>query len=170
MITKLSETILAGSVILGVMAEVQRRLALRVRKSTTEIPDLHKQTKKLNGEIARLVEAISTTAAALPPLVEALSSKQKLLGDLGVRMKTLGTAPSVLDLEVRRVEREAKKRLGDLRGALRRNPEEAKKSLEAILEGPLVFTPVATAVGPRYRIEGQANVGTIGGVPSGIRT
>ena len=89
-------------------------------------------------------------------------------------------APSVLDLEVRRLEKEARERLRDLRSLLGRHPDRAREVLEALLTGPLVFTPSETAEGKRYRIEAEASLdravgaGIAGcsmtGVPSGIRT
>jgi len=57
-------------------------------------------------------------------------------------------------------------------GFLGRNPTEARKALEALLDGPLTFAAVDAADGGRrYRIEGSAAVGTMfttDGVPNGI--
>jgi hypothetical protein len=39
----------------------------------------------------------------------------------------------VIDLEVRRLEREARARLSDFAGLLERNPTEPRKALEALL-------------------------------------
>lgn len=50
-------------------------------------------------------------------------------------------------------------------------PSEVRKALEAVLDGPITFTPVETDAGPRYRIEGRLLVGHLirsDGVPSGI--
>ena len=85
----------------------------------------------------------------------------------------LAVAPSVLDLEVRRLEREARTRLANLQGLLGRNVVEGRKALEALLDGPLRFTPVQTKDGRRYEITGAAAVGflcTTDCVPKGIRT
>lgn len=83
---------------------------------------------------------------------------------------------------MRRLEKQARARLEDFRGLMGRNPAEARKALETLLHGPLRFTPVETAEGKRYRVEGevgleamlvQEGVGsrcTTDSVPSGIRT
>ncbi len=49
-------------------------------------------------------------------------------------------APAVLDLEVRRLEREARPRLADLQELLSRNVAEARKALEALFDGPTLHT------------------------------
>ena len=88
------------------------------------------------------------------------------------RLELIHTAPSVLSLEVRRLEKEARARLADLQGLLDRNPTEGRKALEALLTGPLKFTPIDADGGRRYRVEGSASVGamfTTEGVPNGIR-
>ena len=74
------------------------------------------------------------------------------------RMEATKAPSSVVDLEARRLEAEARKRLVDLRGLLRRNPEEARRALEALLPAPLVFTPLVTEQGKRYQSEGRASV------------
>ena len=58
------------------------------------------------------------------------------------------------------MEREARRRLRDLRGLLERNPDEARRALEALLDGPLRFQPTETPAGRRYEIRGKIAVGT----------
>src|SRR5208282_218440 len=71
------------------------------------------------------------------------------------RVGAIDTAPQVRDLEVRRMEKEAKRRAEAITEAMGRNPEEARKALEALLGGPLRFTPVREPAGKRFRIEGD---------------
>src|SRR5690606_20288646 len=81
------------------------------------------------------------------------------------------TAPSVLDLEVRRMEAEARSRLADLRGMLGRSLPEGRRALQAILDGPLRFEATPER---RYEIRGRLSMGgalfTTESVPRGIRT
>ena len=80
---------------------------------------------------------------------------------------------SALDLEVRRLEKESRTRLREFQTLLTRNVAEGRKALEALLDGPLRFTPVQTKDGRRYRISGAATIGplcTTDCVPKGIRT
>lgn len=74
---------------------------------------------------------------------------------------------------MRRLEKEARARLSDFQALLSRNVAEGRKALEALLEGPLRFTPTETSDGRRFLIEGSAAVGSIfstESVPKGIRT
>jgi hypothetical protein len=64
----------------------------------------------------------------------------------------------VVDLEVRRLAKEARSRLEDLRGTMQRNPDEARKVMEAMLKGPITFTPIETSDGKRYRIRGAVAI------------
>ncbi|UQA57063.1 recombinase family protein [Polyangium aurulentum] len=150
----IKENVLQEEVIAEALRELRRRLAERAKTAGNEAPELEKEAKKLRGEIERLGEAIVATSDPPLHLVRMMGEREKRLTALESRLAAVRTAPSVLDLEVRRMEREARKRLEDLRGMLQRNPEEARKALETILGGPLRFTPVETPEGKRYRIEG----------------
>jgi hypothetical protein len=78
-------------------------------------------------------------------------------------------APSVINLETRRMEKEARRRLDNLRALFEKNPEDARRALEALLDGPLSFKPIETDDGQRYEISGKLAVGslfTTEGVPT----
>ena len=110
-----------------------------------------------------------------------IAEREERLEMLEARLASIRTAPSVLDLEVRRLEKQARSRLEDFRELMGQNPDEARGALEALLHGPLRFTPVETpdreALPGRGRgrleamlaVEGIGRC-TTGGVPSGIRT
>lgn len=74
--------------------------------------------------------------------------------------------PTVLSLEVRRLEKETVKRLQELRDVFGRNPQEARKVIEHVLDGKLTFTPIETAEGKRYRVEGRATPGEVLQIPA----
>ena len=57
------------------------------------------------------------------------------------------------------MEAEAKRRLGDARGAMMRKPEEARRVLQLVLDGPLRVTPIDMPEGRRFQIEGSASFG-----------
>jgi tRNA A37 threonylcarbamoyladenosine synthetase subunit TsaC/SUA5/YrdC len=59
------------------------------------------------------------------------------------------------------MEREARERLQQLRSLLERNPVEARKVLDALLDGPLTLTPTETSDGKRFRIEGTVTTGAL---------
>lgn len=70
-----------------------------------------------------------------------LERRQALLSSLEARLAPSRTAPSVLSLEVRRLERETLARLGDLPEVFSRNPAAARKVMEKMLEGKVTVTP-----------------------------
>ena len=59
------------------------------------------------------------------------------------------------------MEREARQRLDDLRGLLTRNPLEARRVFETLLDGPLVFESTETTEGRRYATRGSALLGPL---------
>jgi hypothetical protein len=102
-------------------------------------------------------------------LVRMMGEKEKSLSAVEARIASMQTSPQVLDLEVRRLEKDARKRLSELQGLTSRRPEEARKALGSLLVGPLRFTPIETPEGQRFSIEGQLGMSSNDGVPSGIR-
>src|SRR3974390_290414 len=74
-------------------------------------------------------------------------------------LKVLKVAPGVLKLEVRRLEVEVRHRIDHFRHLVDRDPEEARKVVEALLDGPATFTPIETPDGRRYKVEGWIATG-----------
>ena len=102
-----------------------------------------------------------------------MADRERRLTDIEGRIASTEHAPAAIDLETRRMEKEAQARLADLRGLLSRSPDQGHKVLESLIDGPLTFTPTETAEGKRYEVSGKIAVGglfTTEGVPSGIRT
>ena len=158
----MQRNVLQESVIASVMAEIRKRLSGSDGERAAEIELLGKERTKLRREIARLAEAIVSTDAAPGTLVRMMAEKERALSDADARIKVLRTAPAALDLEVRRIEKEARKKLDDLAGALNRHPEAARRFIESLLDGPITFAPQ----GKRYRLTGQCAI-RLSGVPSG---
>ncbi|HEX9297162.1 MAG TPA: recombinase family protein [Polyangiaceae bacterium] len=154
----ISEHVLNEELVLKCLREVRRRLSERSSKTASDIPELEKRARQLAAEIERLGEAVLTSTEAPRRLVQMMSDREKELDALQARINALKTAPSVFDLEVRRLEKEARARLSDLRGLMRRNTEQARQAIESLLTGPLVFTPTETADGKRYRIQAEASI------------
>jgi site-specific DNA recombinase len=164
--------ILTEDVITSVLKEVRRRLSERASQAEPQRLELEAQAKKLKGEIVKLGEALLLSAGdGMTSVVRMLSEREKSLSTIEARLTSMATAPQVLDLEVRRLEKEARRRLGELQGLTERRPEEARRALEALLQRPLTFTPMETPEGARFHVEGQIGLSSsIEGVPSGIRT
>jgi hypothetical protein len=159
--------------------KLRKRINEQASRSEAEVPELEKQAKAVEGRIARLAEAIMSSEEPPGTLVRMMAEQEKELGAIRQRIAALKASGSTLDLEARRLEKEARERLKDFQGLLQRNPEEARKVLEAVLVGPLVWTPIETKEGRRYEIRGKLDpTGVlsggsnppIDGVPNGIRT
>jgi site-specific DNA recombinase len=164
--------VLREEVIGEVLQEVRRRLEARKGTSETELAELEGEGRRLRAEIDRLVDALAAGTVS-PTIARSIDEREKRLSQVQARRDVLRTAPDVLDLEVRRLEREARARLADFRALLERKPTEARKALEALLDGPLTFAAAETPGGRRYQITGKAAVGnvfTTEGDPTGIRT
>jgi hypothetical protein len=165
--------ILQEQLVLETLKEVRRRLGERAKTSNTERPEIDAQIQAAKIEIDRLGAALLSTDDKPQAIVKMIADREKRIGALEARLNAIRVAPSVLDLEVRRMEKEARSRINDLKAAMQRDPEEARKAMEALLKGPLKFTPVQAPEGKRYRIEGDFAVKGLFrsvGVPSATRT
>jgi site-specific DNA recombinase len=163
--------VLNEEIVAAVLVEVRQRLAARTEAPNAERDELEAEAKRLRAEIDRLVMALASGAES-PTIASAVNDREKRLSDVRARLEVLQVAPAVLDLEVRRLEREARTRLSDLRGLLGRNVAEGRKTLESLLTGPLTFRAVEKDDARRYLVEGAAGIGpifTTESVPKGIR-
>ncbi len=160
--------ILREEVITEALTEVRRRLNERANQPS-EIPDLEAREGQLNKDVQRLTAALLTTDEPLESVTKLMAEKEGQLRELRARISALRTAPSVIDLEARKLEQEARTRLADLRGMLRRNPADGRKALRMIFKEPLAFKMIKTPEGQRFEISGRCDT-PISCVPNEIRT
>ncbi len=153
------QNVLSEDVVLEALRIVRNRLQERTRATTTDLPGFEKRMAVLRAEIDRLVGALATTDQKPGPVVQAIAERQEELSALDARVRAAKAAPDAIELEIRRMEADARRRLTDLRGALGRNADAAREVLRAIFEAPLRSTPVQTPEGRRFQIEGTASVG-----------
>lgn len=137
--------VLNEKLIMATLAELRERIASRAELPNTERAELEKEAKKLRGEIDRLVAALASGVESTT-IANVVAQREKRLNEVKARLEVLAVAPSVLDLEVRRLEKGARKRLGELRDLLETNVAEGRKVLEVLFDGPLRFTAVAPDV------------------------
>jgi hypothetical protein len=90
-----------------------------------------------------------------------MTERQARLVELEARLRAAKVAPDAINLELRRMETEARRRLMELRGALERNPDEARAVLGTIFPSKLIARPVDTPDGRRFQLEGAASVGGV---------
>ena len=171
----IEQNVLKEELIVAALDELRRRLQDRTQSSQSQVPPLETELKKLKGEVDRLTAALASSDDPPEAVVKAIVEREKKMTALKGQIQAVRATPMVLDTEVRAMEEEARRRLGEFRALLSRNPAEARKVVEAVLEAPLTFTPTTDEAGRRrYRIEGQvvgaAALFTTESDPSGIRT
>ena len=151
--------VLSEELVVLALREARRRLEERHEATTTDLPKLEREARDLRTEIDRLVAAVAMSDNKPEPLVKAIGDRQDRLNEIGARLRAVQAAPKAIDLELRRMEAEAKKRIGHLEGVFERNPDEAREALRELFPGKLMFTQIVTANGPRFQIEGEAVIG-----------
>jgi site-specific DNA recombinase len=174
LISWVEEHVLREEVVVQALEEVRRRLAERSATANAEIPRLETRIAKITQQLRRLTTALATTDDAPHAVLEEVRVREKERMELDARLQVLRAAPTALDLEVRRLERDARKPPAS---SAVRNPEEPRKAVEALLDGPLKAETVDTPEGRRFRITGSAVVGPVSlgtvfttvGDPSGNR-
>jgi site-specific DNA recombinase len=156
----LEAKLLKEEVIVAALAEVRERLKKRTSEPS-EVPELSKRIQKLSAEIHRLGEALLSTDQPLEQVTKMISDRESQVRDLKAKVASLEALPSVVDMETRRMEKEARARIGELKDMIRRSPVEARKVLGKLLTGPLVFSPLKTQEGPRFQVSGEAGLGSV---------
>jgi site-specific DNA recombinase len=146
-----------------IFQEVRRRIAERLKTSNVDLPRLEAEARELREQLARLTEAVAMGAGEVASLVTSLKDRQDRLAALVARIAQSKAAPSRMLTEVKRLEKAAKDRLANLKTLFERNPQEARRLMEALLKGKLTFTPTKRPAGNRYLVEGKL---TLGGVLS----
>jgi site-specific DNA recombinase len=157
----IKNNVLREEVVLEILKEVRQRISQHCGQSDGEVERLEVQIGKLRKEIANLAEAVALTGGSVEALAEKLSERQERLSGMEARLKVLKVAPDVLKLELRRLEADVRHRIDHFRELLDRDPEEARKVVEALLDGPATFTPIETADGKRYKVEGRIATGAL---------
>lgn len=155
--------ILNEATIVETLREVRRRLAERSKDASRDEVELTAQVKKLRAEIERLAEALMATDDRPATIVRMMASREAQLTEIEGRLSASRAAPGAVDLEVRKMEREAKVKLRDLRALLVSAPEDMRRAVEALLDGPISFEPVSDLDGDRqvtrYRLTGKLAIG-----------
>ena len=146
---------LTEEVVAVAFKKLRERIQEHGERASSDLPLLLTREKEIELKLKRLAEAL--TASDKPPVtvVQMMAEQEQELTAVRQRMEALKASASVLDLEARRLEKDAMERLKHLHGALERNPAEARVLLERLLVGPLVWTPIDTPEGRRFDIRGE---------------
>lgn len=165
------EHVLREDMILDVLAEVRRSIAARAR-SNDELPRLTKEVRRLEAEIETFTNALLVVDAKPASIVRTIAEREEQLAQVKAQITMAKTAPAVLDLEVRRMQTVARRRLSEFKTMLGTSPTEGRRALQAILDGHLAMRALPDE--RRYEIRGALAMGgamfTTESVPRGIRT
>jgi len=163
----ISEKILNEEVITKVLAEVRRRLSSRTETQADDLRDLETQAIRVKKELDNLVNALAKFDDKPDSVMQGITERQQRLSALSAQISAMKQAPQAIDFELRKLEEQARSKLQDLRGLFERNPEQGRKVIEGLLDGPLVFQAVQSEHGPRFKITGRVS-GSIVGVPNDV--
>lgn len=151
------EHVLSEDVIGEILREVRRRIAARSQAAVSEVDLIEAEIARLNREITRLVAVASDLDEEDKPseLSKAIEAKTRRRRELKATLAAMQVAPAIIDLEVRRLEVEARKQLADFRTLLHAEPANARRVVDSLIAEPITFTPVKTSAGMRYRISAR---------------
>ena len=157
----IKQHILTEELVAETLKEVRRRLGERSKSAHTEVPALEAELKKVNAEIGRLANGLALGDEKPHAVIKLLAEKERHALQLKNRIEAHQAAPAAVKLELDTLEAEARQRIEQFSKLLSRNPVEARKAMDALLAGPLVFTPVDRPDGKRYSIEGTVAIGNL---------
>ncbi|MDI1447548.1 hypothetical protein [Polyangium sp. 6x1] len=152
----------------AVIAEARCRVAERASTHEHEIEQLERQAKKLRAEIDRFAElALEAPADARAVFFAKVGERQKELTAVETRLRTVKTVPAAMDLELRRLEREAHQRLDEARAIMEREPFEARAFMRALFPTGIRATPLTRPEGRGVLLDGVAAAGRAFGIKVG---
>ena len=160
-ISWIQQHVLTEGLIIETLKEVRRRIADCSKVSDSEVPGLEAELKTLKAEIDRLTVAPASTDEKPHAIVKAIGEKERRSLHLKTRIEALRATPAVVNMEIEALEEERARRSRNCSMRRRANPDEARMAMDALLDGPLSFTPIEVPGGKRYKIEGPVAIGNL---------
>jgi len=152
------DNVLTEKMLTRTLDDLRTRLTNRAQNAASELPELEVQVQSVKAELTRLTNALLVSDDKPEIVLRMISEREKRLALLNARLVSARTAPSIHEAELRNLEKTARERQNELRGVFTQDSEEARRALEAILAGPLNFTPVERPEGKRYLVEGRVTL------------
>jgi len=160
------ERVLSPARELRIVADLKEQRRREAQVHVKEAASFEHDSTRLRREIDRLVNALAATDDKPDALIQAIAERQAKLRDAEKQAVTRKRTPDALEQELAVIERAARDAIQKLRETLLECPNEGRE-VAASLFSSMTFTPVKTPEGPRYRIEGVAEVGRLLGVEGG---
>ncbi len=158
----LQDTILTEQFVVRALRKIRVRLAERLETMNGDTPRLEAEGQRLKGEIDKLARALLSTDDKPQTIVKMMAEREDSLAAIRAQLVSMKTAPQVLDLKASRMEKEARRRIEDVRAVMGRRGEAAKRALSTLLDGKLTFTPLPDK---HYEITGRIVTGALVHLP-----
>jgi hypothetical protein len=140
----LEEELLREKLVSDTLAEVRARIGVRLKQQTEETPRLQARAEKLRAECDRLVElAMGAQRGTEGVFYERIAEGKTELDGIEAQLRARKAAPSAIDLEIRRMEAEAKRRLDAMREVLAKaDPSVARALLLQLFPNGITADPL----------------------------
>lgn len=150
--------VLTERMVAEVIRRVRDRVATRRKVDGSKLNEIRTELHTLDGEIRHLVDAIAA-APELGTLLDGLRQRERRRNSLAQELEVMRRTPAAVDLELRRIEDEARERLVAVRDTFQDEQQAACQLVEALFPSGMTFTPIEVGGRPQYLIEGDAVVG-----------
>jgi site-specific DNA recombinase len=155
---QLATHVLDAEVVEGAIQDALAELRAPAATAEATRATLESDLKRVEQEQQRYAEAIAS-AGDVAVLVQALQVRERRRVDLRDALAALDGQRRASSFDVKRIERDLRRRLDDWRGLLRRQTPVARQILTKLIDGRLTFTPDPEQ--GLYRFEGAATLGTL---------
>ena len=149
-----------------------RDLRAQHRQETGEgekqIAALERDAAEIRREIHWLVGALAVTDDKPDAIVNGIADRQARLRDLDAKISAAKAAPQVVDDMLTRIVDASLDAIRRFQETVKAHPDQAREVVAALFD-TIVFTPVATPDGPRYELEGVAEIGRLLALDSGAK-
>lgn len=152
--------VLTPTIVKLVVGMIREELAGDHARRAGDEKRIETDIKQLRHQIDKLLEAVpDADVDARTALLRGVSERQARLTSLEVELRTARTLPGAMELDLRRIERQATERFATLASVGADNPREARLLLGQLFPDGLKATAIQTETGKQMAIDGAATIG-----------
>ena len=152
-LSKIESQMLDPAIVQDILAAAIAELQEATKADAQRTAPLEQELKRVNGELARLTEALAA-GGELASVVTAIRSRESRREELQRAIETTSRAIMAQMPDMRTARAELEQRLGELRSLLRQHVEQAQQLLRRLIDGRLVMTVEEDEDGRYYRFKG----------------
>lgn len=152
-LSKIESQMLDPAIVQDILAAAIAELQEATKADAQRTAPLEQELKRVNGELARLTEALAA-GGELASVVTAIRSRESRREELQRAIETTSRATVAQMPDMRTARAELEQRLGELRSLLRQHVEQAQQLLRRLIDGRLVMTVEEDEDGRYYRFKG----------------